>query len=396
MTEKSTHPESAANILIVDDTPANLQILTAMLKKRGYEPRPVPNGKLALQAIKVERPDLVLLDINMPGMDGYAVCAEMKKNPDFAEIPVIFISAYCETGAKLRAFAAGGVDYVTKPFQVEEVEARVKMHLALRRQQMELERSYRRLRELEALRDNLVHMVIHDVRTPMTVIRAYLELLESEPLPEDSGSMVKEAAITTNSVIEMISSVLDVSKMEWGRLKLCLAECDLVTIARQIMDEVAVLTKRRKVTLLAKESSAPLRGDPTLLARVIQNLVGNAIQQTSIDGTIDIEISVEGDLVRLAVKDDGPGIAAEHHTRIFEKYGQVDSEQRKWKYSTGLGLTFCKLAVEAHGGRIGVESTLGCGSTFWCVLPKDGPTDSASPAKRDASDSQDVTSRPPG
>ena len=128
---------SAPSILVVDDTPANLQMLADMLKRRGYRARPVPSGRLALLASKADPPDLILLDVNMPEMDGYEVCAELKKDESLAGIPVIFISAYGETVDKMRAFSAGGLDYITKPFHVEEVEARVAIHLQLRQQPRE-------------------------------------------------------------------------------------------------------------------------------------------------------------------------------------------------------------------------------------------------------------------
>ena len=144
--EQRTSREDVPNVIVVDDTPANLQLLTGMLKERGYKVRPVPSGKLALQAAKNDPPDLILLDIMMPEMDGYEVCERLKADEKLREIPVIFISALNETMDKVKAFGVGGVDYVTKPFQFEEVDARVSTHLKLQRQRREL-KELQRVRE---------------------------------------------------------------------------------------------------------------------------------------------------------------------------------------------------------------------------------------------------------
>ena len=144
--EQRMSREDVPNVIVVDDTPANLQLLTGMLKERGYKVRPVPSGKLALQAAKNDPPDLILLDIMMPEMDGYEVCERLKADEKLREIPVIFISALNETMDKVKAFGVGGVDYVTKPFQFEEVDARVSTHLKLQRQRREL-KELQRVRE---------------------------------------------------------------------------------------------------------------------------------------------------------------------------------------------------------------------------------------------------------
>lgn len=169
----ATPPPGRPSILVVDDTPANLQVLSGMLKEQGYEVRPVPSGRLALRAAASEPPDLILLGILMPDMDGYEVGRSLKANEALRDIPVIFISALSDTADKLKAFAHGGLDYVTKPFQFEEVQARVSAHLNLRRLRLEaprhhreLEQSYEQLRQLEVMRDSLTHMIVHDLRPP--------------------------------------------------------------------------------------------------------------------------------------------------------------------------------------------------------------------------------------
>lgn len=380
--EQAMMRQSRPSVLVVDDTPANLQVLGGMLKEQGYRVRPVPSGKLALQAAQNDPPDLILLDINMPEMNGYEVCERLKADEKLKPVPVIFISALNETADKLKAFRAGGVDYVTKPFQLEEVEARVGAHLTLRRLQVELERqnhqlheSYVKLRELESLRDSLTHMIIHDLRTPLTTVKGFIQFLEitdGQNLSEDGRESVRMATGATDTLVEMVSSLLDVSRMESGEMKLNLAECDLVSVARDVLGKMESLRGGRTLSLVTKGESVLLTCDSDLISRILQNLLGNALKFTPPNSEIRVGIEPGGGIVRVFVADNGPGIPPEYHEKIFEKFGQVEARSQKQKHSTGLGLTFCKLAVEAHGGQIGVDSEVGEGSTFWFEVPQTG------------------------
>lgn len=352
-----TQPPPAPNILIVDDTPANVLLLVRMLAERGYRPRPVLSGKLALQAARAEPPDLILLDVTMPDMNGYEVCEQLKADPALKEIPVIFISARHETLDKVKAFRVGGVDYVTKPFQFEEVYARVKTHLHLRR--------------LEKLRDDLTHMVVHDLNSPLLIIFNLLDILELDEarhLAASTRKFVALARLSAEELRNMIHSILDVSRLGTGEMKLQREPCDPGTLIRAVVAATQPLPGNRTVTLDAPESSLTVLADVVLLRRVFQNLFGNALQYTPTGGDIRVAVTASDREVRIAVIDAGPGIAPEDHQRIFEKFGQVEDPDHR--QGTGLGLTFCKLAVEAHGGRIGVDSAVGHGSTFWLTLPR--------------------------
>ncbi len=371
--EKTNIQQSAPSILVVDDTAANLHLLAGMLKELGYKVRSVSDGKFALQTAKHDPPDLILLDVIMPEMNGYEVCERLKTDERLAEIPVIFISALNETMDKVKAFQVGGVDYITKPFQLREVQARVATHLELHRQRRLLQESYEQLRKLEELRDGLVHMVVHDMRTPLTSIKGFLQMLstvEGETMSDDGREFVAIASEATENLIDMISSLLDVSKMEAGEMTLDLGECDLAEIIRGVMDKAESLRENRELTFEPPKEPIIIQADSGLLARIVQNLLGNALKFTPDRGTIQVGLERTQDAVRVYVQDSGPGIPSESLERIFEKFGQVTQGQsQRRQYSTGLGLTFCKLAVEAHGGSIGVDSEVGKGSTFWFTLP---------------------------
>lgn len=371
--------ERVPDIVIVDDTPANLQLLAVMLKERGYRVRPVPGGKLALQAVCKAKPDLILLDINMPEMNGYEVCERLKADKDLADIPVLFISALDETTDKIRAFAAGGVDYVTKPFQFEEVEARVQTHLRLRRLQIEqedrnrqLQDQYDRLQKLEQLRDNLTHMIVHDMRSPLLGISGNLEyaMQQCALLPEDCQASLNDAMASSRRLVDMVSSLLDVSRLEAGQMPVQRAPCDLRASAHGAVAMLGGTLLHHPVSIQETPSDVGAMCDTALIQRVLVNLLGNAAKFSPPGSPILIEFEDPPDLVRVSVRDRGPGIPPESHAKIFEKFGQVESGDPDPRHSTGLGLTFCKLAVEAHGGQIGVESAPGQGSRFWFTLPR--------------------------
>ncbi|EDY21396.1 response regulator receiver sensor signal transduction histidine kinase [Chthoniobacter flavus Ellin428] len=369
-------PADAPDILVVDDTPANLQLLTGMLKERGYKVRPVPSGKLALLAAKNAPPDLILLDINMPELDGYEVCTQLKRDERTRDVPVLFISALNETMDKVLAFGVGGLDYITKPFQFEEVDARVAAHLKLRRLQLdlavrnrELQRNNEELRRLQELRDNLTQMIVHDLRSPLTGIFGTYELLalEADKLSPEIQKMIELSQGSLDQILSMINSLLDVSKIEAGELQLHRCDCDLVALAREAADMLAGIGGKRRVLIEPESENLRLSIDRDLIFRVLQNLLGNALKFTKPAGEIRVRLERRNDRVRVSVIDNGPGISPEYHRRIFEKFGQVECATTRT--GTGLGLTFCRLVIEAHGGAIGVVSAMGKGSTFWFELP---------------------------
>ncbi|MBE2213002.1 MAG: hybrid sensor histidine kinase/response regulator, partial [Opitutaceae bacterium] len=329
---------------------------------------PAPNGETALRAAQAVPPDLILLDITMPGMDGYEVCRQLKADTRLRDIPVLFISALTETEDKVRAFRAGGVDYVGKPFQLEEVEARVRTHLELRAQRLELEHHYARLRELEGLRDSLTHMVAHDMKSPLLAVQLSLDVLRFS-LPKDdpdTTEILETARASLNAVVQMIAQMIDVSRLEAGSLPLERTRTDLNELVAEMLAKHRPLAARRQ---LASEASAPVIAeiDADIIRRVLANLIGNAIKFTPPDGVVRVVACTVDSVARVEVSDNGPGIAPELHATIFEKFGQVRDDRAH--LGTGLGLTFCKMAVEAHGGAIGVTSTPGAGSTFWFTLP---------------------------
>jgi len=364
-------PQPNGSILIVDDTAENLRLLTSMLGDKGFEVRPVTSGRQALQAAERSAPDLVLLDITMPEMDGYEVCRRLKEHATLRDIPVIFLTALTETADKLKAFSVGGVDYISKPFQIDEVLARAKVHISLRRAQKELADNYERLRELEKVRDHLVHLIVHDMRSPMAVVMGNLELVQmyaGDSLPPDATRSLETAARGLRNLCNMTNDLLDVNKMEEGKLTLKLESCDVLTLAREIADGISTLDRTRTITV-DRDGPVLASCDVGMVRRILQNLLSNAVKHTPDGSGVRVTAAQAGDKVRVSVIDTGPGVPVEAREKIFEKFGAVETRADQKYHSVGLGLAFCKLAVEAHGGRIGVADGEKGGSVFWFELP---------------------------
>lgn len=360
-------PAPVPSILLVDDTVENLRLLAGMLATRGFDARPVTSGAEALEAVAHEVPDLILLDVTMPGMNGFEVCARLREQPDWRDIPVIFLTALTDVSDKVKGFAAGGVDYITKPFQLEEVLARVTTQLALRRARRDLEGTIQQLRELERLRDDLTHMIVHDMRSPLTVLVMQLSVLRMD-LSGELAQSVDEATAGVRQLNDLANTLLDVSRLEEGRMPINKAPADLAKLAGEVRATLGNLESDRVINLIAADPVIT-HCDAALVRRVLENLVSNGIKHTPQGSTLTIEVTSRSGRVRVAVTDEGEGVPAEARQRIFEKFGSMAVRKDRTYHSVGLGLAFCKLAVEAHGGTIGVEDGIPRGSIFAFELP---------------------------
>ena len=377
-----TSSQSKGDILVVDDTIANLKLLAGMLRSEGYSVRPVSSGAQALRAAARRRPDLILLDITMPEMDGYEVCLRLKRDASLASVPVIFISALSELDFKVKAFASGGVDYVTKPFQLDEVKARVETHLGLRRLQQQLEARNAELaatnialNEMQERRDELLHLIVHDLRAPLSGMLLSLSMLQedlAECLDEDGRQDLQDVSEGTRVLADMVTDLLDVNRMEAGDLPLELQQQSARSLVARAVQGLGGLMHQRVFT-------THFDGEPTLVCdgnvvrRILSNLVDNALKFSKPSESITLSVGRNGRFVKFEVKDTGPGIPPQFIDIIFDRFGQVDARKTGRRASSGLGLAFCKLAVEAHGGCIYVDSTEGEGTVFCFELPIAGP-----------------------
>jgi signal transduction histidine kinase len=372
MNSTAPKPASPGSILVIDDEPENLNVLDALLSQAGYRVALFPRGELALAAAQEDPPDLVLLDIRMPGLDGYELCRRFKADERLRLIPILFISALTAADDIAAGFACGGVDYLTKPFREPELLARVRTHLALQRAYAKLAEKHARLQLLEHHRDLLTHMLVHDMRSPLQVIQGHLEMIEdggAATLPADDRDSLRAAIHGTRLLSGMVSTVIDLSRLESDAIPLHHVAVSVDEIFRAARTQALNPASPRPITEHLADPCPLLLCDAEVSARIVANLLANALKYSPHGREIAFGADPDPGGVRIWVRDRGPGIPAHYHRHIFEKFGVIDQPPGKRPPSTGLGLAFCKLAVEAQGGTIGVESEPGQGSIFWFTLP---------------------------
>ncbi|WP_448561236.1 sensor histidine kinase [Trichothermofontia sp.] len=368
---------SAASILIVDDTPDNLRLLSKLLSQRGYEVRKAINGPMALASAQADRPDLILLDIRMPEMDGYEVCQHLKASKITQDIPVIFLSALDDVLDKVKAFGVGGVDYITKPFQMEEVLARIHTQLRLRHLQQQLAEHNQQLQQLNhALTvsnqelERFAYAVSHDLQQPLQSITGFVGLIQMKYQEQlDAG------------VLEYIDRIFDAGKRmqrliqdllayaQVGNVEIDFERVDLNLVLYQALANLEMLIAARKADITFDELP-PVQGDETQLVQLFQNLIGNALKFTRPDIPPQVRISVteQPDRWLLGVHDNGIGIPADSLKDIFQPFKRLKTPEGY--AGMGIGLATCHKIVQGHGGNIFVESEVGKRTAFYFTLPK--------------------------
>jgi signal transduction histidine kinase len=367
----------AATILVVDDNAENRALARATLEDEDYGVILASNGEEGIRAFEQRRPDCILLDVRMPGMDGFAVCTAIRALPGGADTPILFVTALRDLETFDRALLAGCDDFLTKPFRPSELIARVQVALKLRRVSAELREQYDLVRKqrddlmrLQLQKERLSAFVIHDLKSPVSSIDLGAQLLARDPqLPEharESAGHIREAA---RGLLRLILNLLDISKSEEGKLTARSARVDLDSLTRELLQAHAVSAQDRKLTLARTLDVTSAYADTDLLRRVLENLLDNAIRHAPAGSQVRV-IAARGDgAVELRVSDDGSGIPAALRDRIFDPFVQDPGRDRPATRSgRGLGLAFCKLAVEAHGGVIAVEDT-SRGTTICVRLP---------------------------
>ncbi|NJR58032.1 MAG: hybrid sensor histidine kinase/response regulator [Cyanobacteria bacterium CRU_2_1] len=416
--------DSGGNILIVDDTPDNLRLLSSLLSEAGYTVRKVLSGELGLEAAQLEPPDLILLDIVMPGMNGYEVCQRLKESDRTCHIPIIFLSALGEELEKVQAFQIGGVDYVTKPFQVVEVLVRIETHLKLSRLQIQLQQQNLRLQQeieyrtaaesalqllnqgidarvqertdelqtdkeqllqlqielqaalakeqcLNELKSTLFTTLFQDLQTPLTVITSVIELLKQKE-SDRSESRNRHLKTLADNIKRINQAVQDASLLTGIETKNMLCNpvpLNLTQFCRSFVDQWQLPENSpHHITFIHwGKPPAQVYADPSLLQQILTHLVANAIQFSPNGGTILLELVYAATSVTVHIRDEGIGIPPEELERIFDRAycaSNVDAIA-----GSGMGLAIVKSIIERHAGTIVVSSELDKGSTFSVTLP---------------------------
>lgn len=374
MSQETVENQHIPDILIVDDVPANLKVLGDILKSEGYKVRPVPNGTLALQVALKEKPDLILLDIMMPDMDGFEVCRQLKESPYLRDIPVIFISALNDTKDIVKALKCGGVDFITKPFQAEEILARVSTHLKLHQQSIMLREQSKELQELNASKDKFFSIIAHDLRGPLGGFMGLSELIadESQPLTSDEKQdMTRVLTQSARNIYNLLENLLEWSQMQQGHTAFKPQITGLEKLVTDCIKLLSEVSRRKDISIaLDIDKDQVVFADTNMFQSVIRNLVSNAIKFTPKGGKVMITADLtENNTSVITVKDTGIGMKNEMVSNLFRINVNNSRPGTDGENSTGLGLLLCKEFVERHGGEIWVESEEGKGSLFCFAIP---------------------------
>lgn len=369
-----------SEILIVDDNPTNLRLLTQLLTKHNYSVRAVLDGSQALTILNSNPPDLILLDLMMPGIDGYEVCERVKAHPEGQDIPIIFISALGGAQDKVRAFRAGGVDYITKPFQVEEIIARMETHLAL--QKMRKQHHYgnyeleARLEEFDKLNSELQQRneelgaydrsVSHDLKGPVSYIctttewlqRSYAQLT-AEQLNHFLGQIATRA-YQANSIIESLLFLAQTDDIE-------LYPVDMQTTVQRSLDNLHSVVSDRNARLSLPDTLPSAMGQTSLVEQVWDNYLSNALKYGGSPPLIRIGADRQNShMIRFWVIDNGLGIPPERHSYVFTSHSRSEEGQVE---GHGLGLSIVRRIINRLGGQVGYENLPGQGCRFYFTLP---------------------------
>ncbi len=371
-------------ILVADDIPANVELLLDQLNSLGYDTITAVDGPSAVAAAFEHQPDLCILDVSMPAGDlgvddrstGFEVCRRIKRDPRTSRIPVIFVTALNDTSDRVRGIEAGGDDFLTKPHNRLVLGARVRSLLKLKAATDALEDSLRKLRELEKVRDDLMKMIVHDLKTPLTSVLATLEMLSDGDFGQVTTTQkgaIGDAETKSEDLLGLIDDILEVARIEEANISLTLAPMAPGALLAELVHEWGHRFQQAGATAsVSVADDAPIfSGDKGLVKRVFSNLIQNAVTHSSHPVHLELSARRAGQGVLFTVSDNGPGIPSEYHDLIFRKFGQVEMPRSPRTRSSGLGLTFCKLVVERHGGRIWVKSAEGKGSSFYIELPSD-------------------------
>jgi two-component system, sensor histidine kinase and response regulator len=363
---------AAASVLVVDDNAENRALAQATLDDEGYPVTIARDGVEAISAFQSGRPACILLDVQMPGMDGITACEAIRTLPGGQQVAIVFVTAQRDIATFDRALAAGGDDFITKPFRPAELVHRVQAALRIRKlagERSELYAEVKRQRDdlqrLQLQKDQLSAFVVHDLKNPVNSIELQAQRLLRDPAATERTRSAADAIRTeARSLLRMILNLLDLSRGDEGRLAPVPEDVDLGAHVAAVLDEFRIAAAASEVSFATNITvDRPLRADASLTHRVLANLVENALRHSPDGGTVTITASPESDGIIVRVADAGPGVPEDQRGRVFERFESTGGASNR-----GLGLAFCKIAVEAHGGQIWIEDAAP-GAIFCLRLP---------------------------
>ncbi|MDX9770825.1 MAG: hybrid sensor histidine kinase/response regulator [Tenuifilaceae bacterium] len=376
--------QATGNILIVDDSQALLSLITSFLEAEGYRTFAVDSGEKGIDFLKDFSPDLILLDRTLPQMDGIEACKQIKQNPATAGIPIIFLTATSDTKAIVEGFRIGAVDYITKPFQKEELLARVSSHISLyqmtqklNEQAFVLKQSEERLKELNATKDRFFSIIAHDLKNPLNNILELSLMLKENYKPNEDNSNVIDDIIehltqTAENTSKLLSNLLDWALVQRGCMRYNPENLNLASLANECIELFSSIASTKSITLAHKvDSKTTVFADKNMLVTLLRNLISNALKFTPKNGSVTVAANQQHGMVEVSVKDTGVGIEPEKLSHIFSIIDSKSTYGTDGEHGTGLGLILCKEFVSIHNGKIWAESKLNKGTRFTFTIPTD-------------------------
>ncbi|MDP6735548.1 MAG: hybrid sensor histidine kinase/response regulator [Nitrospinaceae bacterium] len=368
-----TDPPKPIKILVVDDTPANIDILFQTLEPEGCTLSVATSGEDALNLVSEIQPDLILLDIMMPGIDGYETCRRLKEDESTCNIPVIFLTAKNQTKDIVIGLSAGGVDYITKPFRQEEVCARIRKHIQLQTLKNKLEEQNQTLSELNETKNRLLGMASHDLRNPLTSIQGYSKFLLSKGDQLEEGARKEFLEIiysASGNMLALVNDLLNLSVIESGELILSLKLSSIGELIEERVRLYDYMAQGKNIKLLTSLEDIPeFSFDPQRIGQVLDNLLSNAIKFTPPGSRIHIHLKEINERIQVSVRDEGLGIKEEEQDKLFLPFGKLSSKPTGGEGGTGLGLAIAKKMIDAHHGEMKVRSETGKGTEFSFEIP---------------------------
>lgn len=370
--------DESVRVLVIDDNPKNLDVLSDLLDKENFVILFALDGKSGLQRAESGQPDLILLDIMMPGIDGFETCRQLKANENTKDIPVIFMTALSKTTNKVKGFALGAVDYITKPIQPEEALARITTHLKIQRLQLdlrmrneELQAALEREKELNTLKTRFISIASHEFRTPLASISIAADVLKrySDRMSEEKKTAsLERIQKTVKQLTNMLDDVLLLSKVEAETYEFKPHPTYVENICQGVVEDLSVMSaETHTIVFSGTGEQVQASVDPKLLRHILSNLLSNAVKYSPAGSSVHFELARDNESLLFRVKDEGIGISEEEQQHLFDAFrrganvGDIEG--------VGLGLSIVKQFVELHGGTISVESEINKGTTFTVIIP---------------------------
>lgn len=362
------------SILVVDDNRENLKVVSNFLKEKGYQIALSLNADDALKIIRENPIDLILLDIMMPGTDGYTLCRKLKADEKLREIPVVFLTAKTETADLVEGFHVGGVDYITKPFQKEELLVRVKNQIDLSHAKKQIQEQADQIIRINKTKDRLYSVIAHDIKSPFTNISMLLSSIAEgylQPGTEEYDEILQSLNTSTKETYALLENLLRWTRAQTGDLDCVPEKVDLHELAGNTVRYLGPNAKKKNITLeLLLEDELYCLADNMMLQSILQNLVSNAIKFTPEGGSVILSGAHKDGRVRIAVKDNGVGIPEEKLEKLFSSDGHFTTMGTNNEKGSGLGLLLVRDFVKRNKGSLQVDSEVGKGTTFTIFLPK--------------------------